>query len=80
LEQECAQETGEAKPEKAKKPKEEQRLHPDVLAFVRSIEQHLGTRVLLEGSTAKGTLRIDFVSSDDLNRIGELILGGHLSA
>jgi len=80
LEQECAQESGETKVEKSKKPKEEVRLHPDVAAFVRNIEQRLGTKVLLEGTTAKGSLRINFVSSDDLNRIGELILGADASA
>jgi ParB family transcriptional regulator, chromosome partitioning protein len=80
LEQECAQESGEAKAEKPKKPKEDVRLHPDVAAFVRNIEQRLGTKVLLEGTTAKGSLRINFVSSDDLNRIGELILGADTSA
>lgn len=80
LEQECAQESGETKVEKPKKPKEEVRLHPDVAAFVRNIEQRLGTKVQLEGTTAKGSLRINFVSSDDLNRIGELILGADVSA
>ena len=79
LEQECAQESGETKVEKPKKPKEEVRLHPDVAAFVRNIEQRLGTKVLLEGTTAKGSLRINFVSSDVLNRIGELILGADAS-
>ena len=80
LETECAHETGATKPEKVKKVKEEERLHPDVIAFVRSIEQQLGTKVQLEGNASKGSLRIAFVSSDDLNRIGELILGGHAGA
>lgn len=79
LETECSHETGETKPEKPKKAKEETRLHPDVVVFLRNIEQKLGTKVLLEGSTVKGSLRINFVSSDDLNRIGELILGGGAS-
>ncbi len=75
LETECAREMGAAKPAKVKPKAEPKPLNPNVTAFVKNIEQHLGTRVQLDGSESRGSLRIDFTSADDLNRIGELILG-----
>ena len=49
---------------------------PNTNAFVRSIEEHLGTRIQLEQSKdGKGQLRIQFLSNDDLNRIADIIFG-----
>lgn len=49
---------------------------PNTNAFVRSIEEHLGTRVQLDQSKdGKGSLRIQFLSNDDLNRIADILLG-----
>lgn len=49
---------------------------PNTGAFVRSIEERLGTRVQLDQSKdGKGSLRIQFLSNDDLNRIADILLG-----
>lgn len=49
---------------------------PNTSAFVRSIEERLGTRVQLDQSKdGKGALRIQFLSNDDLNRIADILLG-----
>lgn len=49
---------------------------PNTSAFVRSIEERLGTRVQLDQSKdGKGSLRIQFLSNDDLNRIADILLG-----
>lgn len=49
---------------------------PNTGAFVRSIEERLGTRVQLDQSKdGKGSLRIQFLSHDDLNRIADILLG-----
>jgi ParB family chromosome partitioning protein len=49
---------------------------PNIQSFVRTVEQRLGTRVVLEeAESGKGTLKIQFHSRADLNRIAEIILG-----
>lgn len=72
------QESGAAAPAK-KKPAAKPspvREDPNTNAFVRSIEERLGTRVQLDlAKDGKGSLRIQFLSSDDLNRIADIVLG-----
>jgi len=72
------QESGAAAPAKKKtaaKPSPV-REDPNTNAFVRSIEERLGTRVQLElAKDGKGSLRIQFLSNDDLNRIADIVLG-----
>lgn len=72
------QEAGGVVPEKKKPapkapaPKED----PNTSAFIRSIEERLGTRITLEKSKdGKGMLSIQFLSNDDLNRIADILLG-----
>ena len=49
---------------------------PNTNAFVRKIEERLGTRVQFEQSKdGKGSLRIQFLSNDDLNRIADILFG-----
>lgn len=72
------QEAGAAPPEKKKSaPKgSTAKEDPNTGAFVRTIEERLGTRVQIEQSKdGKGTLRIQFLSNDDLNRIADILLG-----
>lgn len=49
---------------------------PNTNAFLRQIEERLGTRVQFDQSKdGKGSLRIQFLSNDDLNRIADILLG-----
>ncbi|MCB9495265.1 MAG: ParB/RepB/Spo0J family partition protein [Fibrobacteria bacterium] len=71
------QESGASAPPKknAEKPKPPQD-DPNTTAFVRSIEERLGTRIQLDRSKdGKGSLRIHFLSDVDLNRIADILLG-----
>jgi len=72
------QESGATAPEKKKTSAKASptREDPNTGAFVRSIEERLGTRIQLEQSKdGKGMLRIQFLSKDDLNRIADILLG-----
>jgi ParB family chromosome partitioning protein len=44
-------------------------LSPRLQAIVEEMQRALGTRVTLSGSEKKGSLRIDYYTSDDLTRI-----------
>lgn len=72
------QEAGAAAPEK-KKPAAKPTNpvdDPNTAAFLRSLEERLGTRVQLDRSKeGKGQLRIQFLSDADLNRIADIVLG-----
>jgi ParB family chromosome partitioning protein len=72
------QEAGAAAPEK-KKPATKPASpgdDPNTAAFLRSLEERLGTRVQLDRSKeGKGQLRIQFLSDADLNRIADIVLG-----
>jgi len=72
------QESGAAAPEK-KKPAAKPASpadDPNTAAFLRSLEERLGTRVQLDRSKdGKGQLRIQFLSDADLNRIADIVLG-----
>ena len=45
------------------------RLTPRLQALVEEMQRSLGTRVAIAGSEKKGTVKIDYYSSDDLTRI-----------
>ena len=63
----------EKEPKAAKKPAAED---PNQVAFLRSLEQRLGTRVTMEtNEIGKGFLKIDVLNNDDLNRVADIILG-----
>lgn len=72
------QEAGAAAPEK-KKPTSKPASpadDPNTAAFLRSLEERLGTRVQLDRSKdGKGQMRIQFLSDADLNRIADIVLG-----
>ena len=48
---------------------------PDVADLEQKFMDILGTRVKIKGSSARGTLQISYFSSDDLDRIYEVITG-----
>ncbi|MEN9306127.1 MAG: Chromosome partitioning protein DNA-binding protein [Fibrobacterota bacterium] len=61
----------EAKPAKKTAPED-----PNQVAFLRSLEQRLGTRVTLEvNEIGKGFLKVDVLNNDDLTRVADIILG-----
>lgn len=62
--------------EKDPKPKKPAIEDPNHVAFLRQLEQHLGTRVTMEiNETGKGFLKIDVLNTQDLTRVGDVILG-----
>lgn len=72
------QEAGAAAPEKKKPPTKpvSPTDDPNTAAFLRSLEERLGTRVQLDRSKdGKGQMRIQFLSDADLNRIADIVLG-----
>ena len=57
-------------------PSEEQKLDPNVKAAIEELERLLGTRVrIVEKSSNRGRIEIDYFSQEDLQRIYELIAG-----
>lgn len=57
-------------------PKSEPKLDPNVKAAVAELERHLGTRVkIVEKSSGRGRIEIEFYSMDDLDRIYTMIVG-----
>ena len=74
-------ESGEVSAKKAKAPKESKPKKPaaedpNQVAFLRQLEQRLGTKVQLELSeSGKGFLKIDVLNLQDLTRLGDVILG-----
>ena len=48
---------------------------PDAVRLTQRLGERLGTRVKLSGSVRKGKLEIEYYSSEDLDRILEIILG-----
>mgnify|MGYP002348150359 FL=1 len=49
---------------------------PNQVAFLRTLEQRLGTRVTLEvNEIGKGFLKVDVLNNDDLTRVADIILG-----
>lgn len=59
----------------------DQRQDPNVAAAIRDLEGTLGTRVkIVEKTTQRGSIHIEYYSQDDLNRIYELITGSAHSA
>lgn len=64
---------------KNKKPaKLEDELPSDLRLLVEQLKGHLGTKVKIAGSREKGTIEITYYSMEDLERIGDLVLGGDL--
>ncbi|MEZ5403772.1 MAG: ParB/RepB/Spo0J family partition protein [Bryobacteraceae bacterium] len=56
---------------------EEPKIDPNVKAATQELERVLGTRVrIVEKSSKRGRIEIDYFSSEDLNRIYEIIAGG----
>jgi hypothetical protein len=74
-------ESGNASSKKAKtellpKPKKNVAEDPNQVAFLRQLEQRLGTRVTMEvNESGKGFLKIDVLNNQDLTRVGDIILG-----
>ena len=59
----------------------EKRQDPNVLAAIRDLEGALGTRVkIVEKTSQRGSIQIEYYSQDDLNRIYEMITGSTQSA
>jgi ParB family chromosome partitioning protein len=55
---------------------EEPKIDPNVKAATQALEAALGTRVrIIEKSTKRGRIEIDYFSPEDLQRIYELIIG-----
>jgi ParB family chromosome partitioning protein len=48
---------------------------PDAVRLTQRLGERLGTRVKLSGSVRKGKLEIEYYSTEDLDRILEIILG-----
>lgn len=49
---------------------------PNQVAFLRQLEQRLGTRVTMDvNDSGKGFLKIDVLNNQDLTRVGDVILG-----
>lgn len=46
----------------------------EIMDFQNSLIERLGTKVKVQGSQKKGSIKIDYYSLDDLNRIYELLL------
>ncbi len=56
--------------------KEQPKVDPNVKAAVEELERTLGTRVrIVEKSTNRGRIEIDYFSQEDLDRIYEMIVG-----
>jgi ParB family chromosome partitioning protein len=69
-------ELGKIKHADPKKTKEQAKLDPNVKAAVDELSGVLGTKVkLVERGGNRGHIEIDYYSSEDLNRIYELIVG-----
>ena len=51
------------------KKKEKKELTPRLQAILEEMQRALGTKIIITGSEKKGTLRIEYYSSDDLTRI-----------
>ncbi len=49
--------------------------NPDAVRLTQRLGERLGTKVKLSGSVRKGKLEIEYYSSEDLDRILEIILG-----
>lgn len=65
-----------AKAEKESKPKKSPSEDPNQVAFLRQLEQRLGTRVSMDvNESGKGFLKIDVLNNQDLTRVGDVILG-----
>ncbi len=66
------------KPKASKEAKAKKSLpdDPNQVAFLRQLEERLGTRVSLEtNDSSKGFLKIDVLNTQDLNRVADIILG-----
>lgn len=72
-------EVSQKKPKAEKEPKPTKKAAPEdpnQVAFLRQLEQRLGTRVTMEtNAEGKGFLRIDVLNNQDLNRVADIILG-----
>ncbi|HQF53855.1 MAG TPA: ParB/RepB/Spo0J family partition protein [Fibrobacteria bacterium] len=72
-------EVSQKKPKFEKEPKPAKKSAPEdpnQVAFLRQLEQRLGTRVTMETNPeGKGFLRIDVLNNQDLNRVADIILG-----
>lgn len=72
-------EVSQKKPKAEKEPKPAKKAAPEdpnQVAFLRQLEQRLGTRVTMEtNAEGKGFLRIDVLNNQDLNRVADIILG-----
>jgi len=72
LEQVCGKITAGKTPKEV----EEERPDPNVKAAIQEMERKLGTRVRIkETPGGKGRIEIDYYTSDDLNRLYEMIVG-----
>ena len=63
-------------PNRTSKTKKASGENPNHQAFLRDLEQRLGTRVTLDiQPSGKGNLKLDFLSKEDLNRLADILLG-----
>ena len=58
-----------AEDEGGEKKKDRKELTPRLQAILEEMQRALGTKITITGSEKKGTLRIEYYSSDDLTRI-----------
>ena len=63
-----------SKLETKKTPKEEPLKDPDLQALEQQLIEKLGTKVYIKGDMKKGSIQIDYFSSDDLDRIFSLMI------
>jgi ParB family chromosome partitioning protein len=62
---------------KTKEKKSLPAMDPNLMALRNDLIDVLGTKVSISGNSDKGTLKISYYSLDELNRIYEIIKGGH---
>ncbi len=66
-----------AQTKKATQKKTPKSMDPDLIALKDELIEILGTKVTISGTPEKGTLKINYYSLDELNRIYEIIKGEH---
>jgi ParB family chromosome partitioning protein len=57
-------------------PPEESRRPPELTSIEEKLIEKFGTKVSIQGTLNKGSIRIDYYSMDDLDRLYDIILGG----
>jgi ParB family chromosome partitioning protein len=68
------QEAGPPKPRK-EAPEEPVRRPPELTSMEEKLIEKFGTKVSIQGTLDKGSIRIDYYSMDDLDRLYDIVLG-----